>query len=136
MSPDDVLGAGCDPDDLKPRYGDGAEHLREPLARDLTTEDDLLRYYVERGRLDLWFPGVKDAAWRSVRADEEAATEAAKKRKEMSDDIGRFWNDQDKARRSGTVRVDGPTFAALGGGQGGYNSISYNYDGEDPVMSW
>ncbi|KAI9877864.1 MAG: hypothetical protein M1830_002605 [Pleopsidium flavum] len=98
-TPDDVLGAGCTTEDLRDRYPEGAEDHREPVARDMTTEDDLLQYYIDKGRLDQWFPGVMAAAKQSVRNDADAAGEAAKKRKEMDKMIEEGFKEQDRQFR-------------------------------------
>jgi len=65
------------------------------VARDLRTEDDLLQYYVDKGRLEQWFPGVMAAAKQSVHNDAEAASEKATRKKEIDDIIAQGFRERD-----------------------------------------
>ena len=118
LSPDDVLGAGCTADELRHRYGEGAEDYREPVARDLRTEDDLLQLYIEKGRLDLWFRGVMAAAKRSVRNDADAAGEKTKRDKEMDLILRNGFEKKDRelagpGQVNGNSDAEGDTLMAL-----------------------
>lgn len=66
------------------------------MARDLRTEDDLLQYYVDRGRLEQWFPGVMAAAKQSVRNDADTASEEAAREKAMDDIIVKGFKERDE----------------------------------------
>jgi hypothetical protein len=56
VSPEEAFGAGTSPDQLKALY---PADLVDKLAQELSEEDNLLRNYVQKGRLEQWFPGIK-----------------------------------------------------------------------------
>lgn len=80
LRPGEVLGAGSTAADLHDLF---PEDLRGPIAADMRKEDERLRLYLERGRLDHWFSGVVDAAQKSVQDEMEMEMAVAKRRRSV-----------------------------------------------------
>ncbi|KAI9835558.1 MAG: hypothetical protein M1819_002009 [Sarea resinae] len=71
LSPDQVLGAGCEPRELRPLFGT-KEDLVEPVAHDLQAENDALQHYLDKGRLRDWYAGIVAAAQQNTTIGAEA----------------------------------------------------------------
>ncbi|KAI9751557.1 MAG: hypothetical protein M4579_006012 [Chaenotheca gracillima] len=79
--PSTVLGAGCTARDLQSMF---PEDMCEAIAKDLSTEDDQLSVYIEKGRLDEWYTGIVEAAKNSVLDDAERDAYAVKRKEELA----------------------------------------------------
>ncbi|KAH8730106.1 Non-repetitive/WGA-negative nucleoporin C-terminal-domain-containing protein [Phaeosphaeriaceae sp. PMI808] len=67
----DLLGAGGTHGELCVRFA--SEDLREPIIRDNLLDDDILREYIEKNRLEEWFRAAIEAGRKAV--DEERREE-------------------------------------------------------------
>lgn len=69
-----------------------ADDKVDRLRKDLESEDLLLEKYIEKGRLEMWWKGVVEAAQRSVRDEKDQAGEERRKRRSV--ETG-FWKGLD-----------------------------------------
>ncbi|KAI9805571.1 MAG: hypothetical protein M1825_000822 [Sarcosagium campestre] len=103
LGPLDVLGAGTTAKELEDSF---PEDVRGAIAMDMKKEDEQLQHYINKGRLNDWFAGVRDAAKRSVLDDIEAEAAVAemkieqrvrlwKQRKSQGEESDVEWMDSD-----------------------------------------
>ena len=87
-----VLGAGTSISSLRTsaRYTHDSDNKLASLSRDLETEDALLEKYIEKGRLEMWWKGVAEAARRSALEERDQVGEDLRRRKSM--ELG-FWRE-------------------------------------------
>lgn len=69
-----------------------ADDKVDRLRKDLECEDVLLERYVEKGRLEMWWKGVVEAAQRSVRDERDQAGEERRRRRRVESG---FWKGLD-----------------------------------------
>lgn len=69
-----------------------ADDKLDRLRKDLESEDVLLETYIEKGRLEMWWKGVVEAAQRSARDEQDHAGEDGRRRRSV--EIG-FWKGLD-----------------------------------------
>ncbi|KAI9731801.1 MAG: hypothetical protein M1834_004590 [Cirrosporium novae-zelandiae] len=79
LSPDDVVGAGCSPEELEVYFDKNEMDLCLPLAHDLNREDRVLKKYMQKGRLAKWFEAIKDGARTAVREEADHVGEEARR---------------------------------------------------------
>ena len=96
LPPPALLHAGTTLPSLRPRYPTLPDASLAPIAKDLSIEDAQLQHYLAKGRLEIWWTGVMEAAKKAVRA--EADEEGEKKRRRKSVEkvvkarlVGRDW---------------------------------------------
>lgn len=70
------------------RYTEMADDKLDRLKKDLEAEDVLLETYIEKGRVEMWWKGVVEAAQRSTRDEQDQAGE--ERRRRTSAEVG-FW---------------------------------------------
>lgn len=89
--PSSLLGAGTTVESLQSsiRYAQTPEDALALLANDLASEDAILQKHIKKGRLEIWWKGVADAAQKSLRDEGDRQGEETRRRK--SDEKG-FWN--------------------------------------------
>lgn len=109
-SPSSLLSAGCTPTSLRSssRYAELPEDSLVLLAKDLESEDALLRMCIEKGRLEMWWKGVTDAAKKSATDERDRKGEERKRRKSIEK---AFWSrqgikDQDAVQRKVIMEVE------------------------------
>src|SRR5256885_6260588 len=85
--PSRVLGVFSTSSQLRIRYGDGVEEIRELVATDMVKEDETLETFIEKARLNDWFKGVVQAAKQSAEAQLNRVTEEGRKLKEMRGEL-------------------------------------------------
>ena len=66
------------------RYVNISDSTLESLARDLETEDSLLEYQIEKGRLEMWWKGITQAARVSVEAEANHAAEELRNKERIA----------------------------------------------------
>lgn len=69
-----------------------ADDKLDRLRKDLESEDVLLETYIEKGRLEMWWKGVAEAAQRSARDEKDQAGEESTRRRSVE---VRFWKGLD-----------------------------------------
>ena len=77
LNPTAVLIAGDTIEILRKssRYAIISDSILESLARDLETEDSLLEYQIEKGRLEMWWKGIVQAVRASVEVEANRVAE-------------------------------------------------------------
>ena len=70
LPPKSLLGAGTLPDDYRTRFPENEEQIRDKIAADMSKEDQLLKRYLEKGRLEAWWNGIVDR----VKRDQDSPT--------------------------------------------------------------
>jgi nuclear pore complex protein Nup133 len=73
MSPLDVLGACTE--ELDHRFDGLDAGMRDEIMKDMQIEDETLKPYIERCRLDKWFQGALDLAKQDFTEDVEGQTD-------------------------------------------------------------
>lgn len=85
-----------------------ADDKLDRLRKDLESEDVLLETYIEKGRLEMWWKGVAEAAQRSARDEKDQAGEESRRRRSV--EMG-FWKEQEEkdkhAEDEEPVELDG-----------------------------
>lgn len=74
LTPSDVLGVGSSPDDHRERFK--TADLRVPIAKDMTSEDNTLRNYLENCRLEHWLEEAKTWAQEKVQREHRSGQDA------------------------------------------------------------
>ena len=89
-SPSSLLGAGTTVESLQSslHYGQIPEDALALLAEDFASEDALLQKNIKKGRLEIWWKGIADAAQKSLRNEGDRKGEEAKHRKSIEKG---FW---------------------------------------------
>ena len=77
MSPQDVVGACTD--ELDHRFLGLDASMREEIMRDMQAEDDRLKPYIQRCRLDKWYQAALDLAREDFTREVESETDQGKK---------------------------------------------------------
>lgn len=73
MGPQDVLGACAD--ELDHRFNGLDVSMREELMKDMQVEDDRLKPYVQKCRLEKWYQGALDLARQDFAAEVDEETD-------------------------------------------------------------
>ncbi len=81
-SPQGALGACTE--ELDDRFRSLDAGVKAPLLKDMQAEDDALRHYIEKSRLEKWFGGAFDLAKRDVQDEVNEETEESEAMKEMA----------------------------------------------------
>lgn len=85
--PTALLEAGTTVESLQTSifHTDWPESAQAIYAKDLVSESELLQEYLEKGRLEIWWKGVLDAAQKAARieADEDGAAKAKRRQVEL-----------------------------------------------------
>ena len=83
--PTALLSAGTSIPSLRTssRYINTPDSVLTPLARDYETEDALLEQCIEKGRLEMWWKGVVEAARMSVRNEADREGEERRRRRSL-----------------------------------------------------
>ena len=88
FSPSEILGAGTTLKSLRnlPQYATTSDSVLADLAKDLSTEDHLLRSYIDEGRLEGWYKGILERAKTAARekADKDGEERVKKSEAEMA----------------------------------------------------
>ena len=98
LAPLSLLGAGTSISSLQisPRYQDIPDHTLASIAEDLQTEDEALEDCIDKGRLELWWQGVLEAAKQSARQESDQAGEKQSRRMSMETRFKARMDKQDK----------------------------------------
>lgn len=97
-SPSSLLSAGTSVASLRSssRYTGYPDNSLVLLASDFASEDALLEQHMEKGRLEMWWRGVTDAALRSARYERDQDGENIRRRKSVEQGIRSSMSKQDK----------------------------------------
>ena len=93
LEPDDVLGAGSHPDNLQYRFA--SADLRQPIARDMATEDRLMLEYMKHDRLTHWVTTTRDWAKQVLEEEAKHDSEQREQREQMVAQIQQADKDLD-----------------------------------------
>lgn len=85
MSPKDVLGA-CTTE-LDHRFNGLDASMRQEIMKDMKVEDDQLRPYMQRCRLDKWYQAAVDLAKQDFTAEVDDQTDDGKKMLKAADKL-------------------------------------------------
>lgn len=97
-SPSSLLSAGTSVASLRSstRYTRYPDNVLSLLAKDHESEAAVLKCNIEKGRLEMWWKGVVDAAKTSVRDERDREGEEIRRRKSIEK---AFWNGMGKKDR-------------------------------------
>ena len=111
-TPSSLLGVGTTVESLQSSvsYAQTAENVLSPLAKDLALEDAMLQKHIKKGRLEIWWKGVADAARKSLRDDGDRKGEEVWHRRSVEEG---FWNAVSK-RDSEALRTRAEEKARVG----------------------
>jgi nuclear pore complex protein Nup133 len=85
VSPRGALGACTE--ELDDRFRGLDTGVRASLLRDMRAEDEVLKQYIEKCRLEKWFDGAFDLAKRDVQEEMNEETQEGKAMKEMAQQV-------------------------------------------------
>jgi len=85
VSPQGALGACTE--ELDDRFRSLDAGVKAPLLKDMQAEDDSLRRYIEKSRLEKWFEGAFDLAKRDVQDEVNEEMEESEAMKEMAKQV-------------------------------------------------
>lgn len=114
IPPPSVLGAGITLSSLRAstRYTEMADDKLDRLRKDLESEDVLLETYIEKGRLEMWWKGVVEAAQRSARDEKDQAGEERRRRRSLETGFWKGLETKDKEEQP--VEFDGQGDVVMG----------------------
>lgn len=95
--PSSLLGAGTTVESLQSsiHYGKIPEEALALLAKDFALEDAILQKNIKKGRLEIWWKGIADAAQKSLRDEGDRKGEEAKHRKSVENGFWTALNQKD-----------------------------------------
>lgn len=88
------------------RYAEMADDQLDRLRKDLESEDALLETYIKRGRLEMWWKGVAEAAQRSARDEKDQAGEAGRRRRSVEKGFWKGLKAKDERAKDQDEQVD------------------------------
>lgn len=89
-----------------------ADDKLDRLRKDLESEDVLLETYIEKGRLEMWWKGVVEAAQRSARDEKDQAGEERRRRRSLETGFWKGLETKDKEEQP--VEFDGQGDVVMG----------------------
>ncbi|KAI4162525.1 MAG: hypothetical protein LQ342_003756 [Letrouitia transgressa] len=109
LPPSALLHAGTSISSLRDssRYDDTSDNYLTLLAHDLQIEDDALEQSLNKGRLELWWQGIVEAAKQSVKSDAEQAGEQQSRRLSFENKFRERMDREDEKSRARLEVEDG-----------------------------
>lgn len=106
--PSSLIGAGTTVESLQSsiHYAKIPEEALVRLAKDFALEDAILQQHIEKGRLEIWWKGIADAAQKSLRDEGDRKGEEAKHRKSAEQGFWSVLNKKDSEALSSTVQEE------------------------------
>lgn len=103
MSPQDVLGA-CTTE-LDHRFNGLDAGMREEIMKDMQVEDDQLRPYMQRCRLDKWYQAATDLAKQDFAAEVDDRTDDGEQMLKAADKLREIEKGIAENERSAAARL-------------------------------
>jgi nuclear pore complex protein Nup133 len=103
ISPQDVLGAGAT--ELDHRFNGLDAGMREEIMKDMQVEDDQLRPYIQRCRLEKWHQAAVDLAKQDFTAEVDDQTDDGKKMLKAADKLREIEKGIAENERSAAARL-------------------------------
>lgn len=79
------------------------ENVLALLAKDFASEDAILQKHIKKGRLEIWWKGVADAARKSLRDEGDRKGEETRRRKSVEKEFWNAVNKRDSEALKGSV---------------------------------
>lgn len=119
MSPQDVLGACTD--ELDHRFNGLDANMRDDLMKDMQVEDDRLKPFIKKCRLEKWYQGALDLAKQDFAAEVDDQTDDGKRMARAAErlrEIEKGIADKEKSKADSLLHRPSPVkpIARLEGG--------------------
>jgi nuclear pore complex protein Nup133 len=111
-SPQDVLGACTD--ELDHRFNGLDVNMREDLMKDMQAEDDRLKPFVQRCRLEKWYQGALDLAKQDFTSEVDEETDDGKRMARAADrlrEIEKAISEGERSKADGLLHRPSPAKA-------------------------
>lgn len=108
IPPSSALAAGTTVASLRTssRYNDYPDHEIALLAKDLKSEDVLLETCIEKGRLEIWWQGLTEAARRSAREEMNQEGEEIKRKRSVEQGLWKDLSAKDQGNEDEAEQVE------------------------------